>query len=75
MKNDCEAAYHDFIVVNWLVTPTSRQARELLCNNCLLMVDLSQVRAEGCTYKRKPHQPGVPVDITPIDIDAIAVES
>ncbi len=53
MRDSCKAAYHDFIVVNWFVTPTSRQARELLCNNCLLMVDLSQIRAESCVYKHK----------------------
>ncbi len=76
MKNDCEASYHDFVVVNWVVTAHSRQARELLCNNCLLLVDLSQIRAESCSYKKKPcHQAEEHHDVSPIDVDALIAES
>lgn len=51
MMHDCEASYHNFVVVNWLVGPTGRQARELLCNNCFKIVDLAKIREERAKYE------------------------
>lgn len=50
MKDSCDAPYHNFTVVNWRITGSSRQARELLCNNCLIIVDLDKIRVARCCH-------------------------
>ena len=35
---------HNFVVVSWNLKPNSKDARELMCSNCLRIVDLYQIR-------------------------------
>lgn len=43
MSKPCTTEHHNFLVINWSITQSSRIARELMCNHCLQVFNLGQL--------------------------------